>query len=299
MSRARLYCFTLHVTEDEEAEYPALWQALVTNGTARYVVFQLEAGSESGRRHYQGCVWWSNAKTKRATKRALSSTTVHVEKCKGSVEENKRYCTKEQTRVGGPWEHGEPPKQGARTDLSEVLTALASGETTVASEIEAGNASVARSLNACRFAQGIAEAKRFDGAAPEKPEVVWWTGQPGTGKSTAAREWLTQAYWKDDGSRWWDGYNGEEDIVIDEVRPDSVPPLSMLLKILDGRPTRVEVKGGTTTVLARRVAFTSNYVPGEVFTDDNSIRAINRRLSKVITKTQVMDPAPEPEYIVE
>ena len=47
----------------------------------------------------------------------------------GAHEQAKAYCTKEETCVEGPWEFGEEPRPGKRTDLEEIGQLIKSGRT--------------------------------------------------------------------------------------------------------------------------------------------------------------------------
>jgi len=49
-------------------------------------------------------------------------------------------------------------------------------------------------------------------------------------------------YWKDD-TKWWDGYDKHESIVIDDFRASNIE-FNHLLKLLDRYPMRIETKGG-------------------------------------------------------
>lgn len=52
----------------------------------------------------------------------------HLEKRKGTEAQAIAYCTKEESRVWGPFEHGEKAQQGRRSDLESALAAIKGGQ---------------------------------------------------------------------------------------------------------------------------------------------------------------------------
>lgn len=85
------------------------------------LVYQLERG-ESGTDHLQGYVEFTTRRTLTAAKRLLDQPTAHLERRRGSRAQAIDYCTKEDTRVAGPWSHGDittPSQQGKRNDIKD------------------------------------------------------------------------------------------------------------------------------------------------------------------------------------
>ena len=66
-------------------------------------------------------------------------------------------------------------------------------------------------------------------------------------------------YIKDPNSKWWDGYNGQELVIIDEF--SGVINVTHLLRWLDRYPCRVEVKGASKVLRATKFWITSNIDP--------------------------------------
>ena len=97
-----------------------------------------------------------------------------------------------------------------------------------------------------------------------KTEVFIIYGPTGTGKTSAAWAMAPQAYLlppqqSSSGTGWWDGYNGEADIIIDEFY--GWLRYSFMLQLLDRYPLRVEFKGGSYNFVGRRIILTSNQPP--------------------------------------
>lgn len=74
-------------------------------------MFQAEVGEETNTPHFQGYVEWKQKKTFTAAKALLGGDKVHLEARRGTQQQAIDYCSKEDTRVDGPWYHGTPKKQ--------------------------------------------------------------------------------------------------------------------------------------------------------------------------------------------
>lgn len=111
-------------------------------------------------------------------------------------------------------------------------------------------------------------------------EVYVFWGTTGTGKSRRAwDEAGLDAYPKDPRSKFWDGYGGHENVVIDEFRGGI--DISHLLRWLDRYPVLVEVKGSTVVFKARKIWITSNIHPRDWYPDldAETKNALERRLT--------------------
>lgn len=108
---------------------------------------------------------------------------------------------------------------------------------------------------------------------------VYW-GRTNSGKSRRAWEEAgILAYGKDPRTKWWDGYTGEENVVIDEFR--GTIDVSHLLRWLDRYPVRVECKGGSLPLSATTIWITSNVEPSAWYPDldPETLAALLRRLN--------------------
>lgn len=254
MSRVRRWCFTLHHYSGAELD----WLKSGEIPDLRYMVCGEEMGAEDKTPHLQGYAEFTKALTMGQVKSALKSDSVHLETAKGNARENEAYCAKE----GKSWTRGTPAAPGTRNDLRAVTEGLKAG-TGIRTMVLDGTIGGKAALG---FAEAVAKY-----VEPERdwlPEVQWFWGPPGAGKSRAAREWLNDPearYVKTSGSgKWWDGYDGHPDILWDDFR-DSQCPLTDLLGLLDRYGHRLEIKGGMRQCLARRIAITSIQPPSDMF----------------------------------
>lgn len=104
-------------------------------------------------------------------------------------------------------------------------------------------------------------------------ECLWIFGPPRVGKSRMARELLPQAYWKSL-THWWDGYSGQDEVIIDDVDRSCRYDFFHSLKIwADTYSFRGEVKGGHVLCTFTKLIVTANYSPDELIQGDESLLA--------------------------
>lgn len=127
------WVFTFHLNEEEgehldHKEFMGeLWSG------CKFAIYQLERADSTGQLHYQGYIVLLRSQrfnwVKKLFSRNLGRDTVHVEQARGNHGECIDYCSKEQTRVDGPWEFGSRAVvgQGKRSDLEIVREKLDSG----------------------------------------------------------------------------------------------------------------------------------------------------------------------------
>lgn len=260
-------------------------------GDFKHLKFQYESGKE-GTPHYQGQFTLKCQKTLSALKTWFYDTfkaKPHFEKTM-SIEGSCKYVGKEDGRLDGPWEIGKQPKQGNRCDLHSIRTLFKSGST-----IREVWDSQEHFTTFTRNYRSLKEFHSMVGNAVRSEQTqcyVYW-GSTGCGKSEAAKAeteaWGGGTYWLGlesglNGKVWWDGYNGEHNIVIDEFHCQM--SLTDLKKLIDSTPYRVPTKGGTVQLLAKRVWILSNTGPDvwyfkhcAKFSEDRA--ALNRRLHYV------------------
>lgn len=108
----------------------------------------------------------------------------HLETRRGTRDEARDYCMKNETAIDGPWEHGDFGKgQGNRSDIDTSIKILT--ETRSLKRVaEEQPATFMRMHKGFRAWLDITENKKRDW--PMKVIVFW--GEPGSGKSRKARE---------------------------------------------------------------------------------------------------------------
>lgn len=223
MSLTNRWCFTLN--------NPGTWRPLFQEPAMIFLIYQLERG-EQGTLHLQGYVRFSSRKRLSTVKNILGRQELHAEPARGSESDNRAYCSKEDTRVEGPWEFGTynpevSARQGKRTDLDEVADALKQGKPLEDVALE-------HSVAFMKYTNGIkalAEMVRDPPAVREVETHVIW-GPTGTGKTHYVMTNYEDVFVVCPGRSPWDEYKGETTILFDEFN-DAEWPLTTMLKLLD------------------------------------------------------------------
>jgi len=237
-------------------------------GNLVYLKGQLERGEDTGYEHWQLMAIFKR-KVSLIGVKSIFGIFAHAELTRSSAAEE--YVWKEATRVDGTqFELGRKPiKRNEREDWERVWQLAVEGDIfEIPAQIRLSHYRTIRSVYA-DFAQP---------SFIERSCVVFW-GPTGTGKSRRAwSEAGTMAYPKDPRSKFWCGYQGQENVIIDEFRGDI--DISHLLRWLDRYPVIVEVKGSSVVLNASRIWITSNLHPRDWYPnlDDATFDALLRRL---------------------
>ncbi|AXH77803.1 MAG: putative viral replication protein [Circoviridae sp.] len=268
------WVFTINNPTDEDD--PHKWGA-------KYVSWQMEKGATL---HYQGYVEWHAQKRLGQVKKI--NARAHWEPRMGTQEQAIAYTRKEDSRVDGPWEAGvKGPGQGKRSDLDLVVEKIQAG---------VGLREIGEDHGALmiQYGRGIQSYAQLMAASYDHDDVrgLWFWGAPGTGKSRKARELYPDAYLKQQ-NKWFDGYAGQDAVILDDLDKLGGDKLGHYLKIwADRYSCTAEVKGSTVNLQHKVFVITSNYHPDTMWPDDEEmLTAIKRRFK--VTKFNVLQAKPK------
>jgi len=97
---------------------PQVFLKFLQQPRVRYVIFQQERAAHD---HFQGYIQFSSALRFNTIKSIFNPYNPRLEQARGSLEDNQKYCTKDDTRVSGPYTFGKPEGKGKRNDLHNTL----------------------------------------------------------------------------------------------------------------------------------------------------------------------------------
>lgn len=214
----------------------------------------------------------------------------HFEVARGNRADNIAYCSKDDP---DPAEFGDRKAggQGKRHDLLVLRDAIRDKQTDIDLLDEDETApqffKYQIGIKAARSAYDIPEPR-------DDIRVALFYGAPGTGKSHQARLTFPNAYWKDN-TKWWPGYNGQDEVIWDEFGGWSCPP-SEYNKVFDKYPHYVEVKGGTVPLRASKFIIISNFTPFQWWDAEKTrvdLRSVTRRIHRFFLFRKVGDDPQE------
>lgn len=262
-ARSYNYCYTINNPTELDS-------AAVSNMSAlsRYHVMGKEKG-ENGTPHFQGYVVFKTLKSLEQVKKLLPRA--HIEAAKGDAESNFNYCSKEGDYIESgtrPMSQKEKGRKGAEY-WADVL-----------SKAKAGDLESIDPKTRIQYNSALNNiAKMYAPMPPDAEDTTghWFFGPSGTGKSRTARE-ENPGYYLKTCNKWWDGYQNEETVIIEDFDKKHGDSLCYFLKIWGDRYAfPAEIKGGKINIRPKKIIVTSNYRPEEIWYAAQDLDPILRR----------------------
>ena len=269
MSRSKNFVFTWNNYDDSS-------EKTLSELKYKYIFYGKEIAPTTGTPHLQGYIVFPNQMTETSIRKKLVGA--HIEVMKGTLEQNNSYCSKS----GNVIELGTKPlvpKEKGELEQEKWKNIREAAET--------GNFdSIPEKI---RFNQNKlidyihekAQKKRKLDPIDEL-QNQWYYGASGTGKSLKARTEHPDAYIKMN-NKWWDGYDGQETVIIEDFNLEQSKYLAHHLKIWsDHYGFPAERKGGTIFIRPKRIIVTSNYSIDEAFQEDKTgaLEPLSRRFKQ-------------------
>lgn len=225
----------------------------------RYICWGVEHCPTTNREHFQGFVCFKRTHRIPSAKRVIGGgDDCHVESRRGSRDDAREYCRKD----GEFFEWG----QFKQLTVKDILINMRPND--IALEYPE---------LFCRYTKGIYKMDSLDhGDKWRNIKVTWLWGAPGTGKTRMVME-KDDVFKLDYPYKWWDGYDKESILLLDDFRFDTKIDTEYLLNLLDGYRMRLETKGSHCWAHWMEVYVTSNYPPPL-----EQVYGLRRRIHEII-----------------
>jgi len=231
---------------------------------------------EVGFLHWQVLVVFANQVRLQSVRRIFGDAHAEPSRSEAANE----YVWKDETSITNTrFELGKRPfKRNSETDWDRVYELARSGDiehTDIPADVRVRNYHSLRAI-----AKDYCKPK----ARTIQEVNVFW-GVTGAGKSHRAFEEAGQDFYlKSSSTKWWDGYRGESNIVMDEFT--GVIGIQHMLTWLDRYPCACEIKGGQVPLKSAKWWIMSNIPPTEWYNDDKATKeqqaALMRRLTNIV-----------------
>jgi len=270
---------------------------LPTGSSIEFATGQLERGEESGAIHWQFFTYFSKKKSLGGVKSALMewlgdhASSVHVERCRGTLDQCISYVTKLDTRIGFGFEYGTKPvvvRSGR-----ELLALFRKGANIDPSDPSWDDVLLRFTRNRLAELRDTVDPRMRDPSVAPICEVHY--GPPGSGKSRAVFQAFPEAYPLFSG-KWFDHYDRQSTIIMDDFN-GSVMPFDNFKRYIDRYRAYVEVKGSSVPLLANHWVITTNVYPShwwsKLVTGQDGREAIWRRISRLVVYESPSTPDSE------
>lgn len=208
---------------------------------------------DSGTPHLQGCVTFKTPKRFAAMKRIEPRAHWEIPL---NIEAARNYCLKDNDAF-----IRDNRKQGARTDLKLACDMLKEGKP-MRDVVDAFPDTYVK------FHNGLLNFSTYQKQVPrtDPPEVYWFFGPTGTGKTAAVHAMAGGApLWISDGGlEYFNGYTDQKLVLFDDFRGDS-RHFAKILRLFDRYPISVNVKHGHREWNPTKIFVTTPFAPADSY----------------------------------
>jgi len=268
-SRTRGWIFTVNNYSEQDEHF-----IFNLSNESTFVVCGREVAPTTGTRHLQGFVYFANKKTFSGV-RDLLPEGAHVEPKSqhSSFRQCREYCTKD----GDFYESGDLPMDPDRKGDAGKLSSAERWERAVRGDFfELAPEHYARYRSIHMQFRAVDDRVNLDND--------WICGHSGCGKSRFVRD-TYETFYSKGMNKWWDGYDGEDVVLLDDFAPEHAKYLTYYLKIwADHYAFNAEVKGGMLKIRPKRIVVTSQYDINTCFAscDPEDLEALTRRFNVIV-----------------
>lgn len=243
----------------------------------RYIIYQKEVCPKTQRVHWQGYVEFFNPKRIGQVQTCLGDEKMHCVVRKGTRAQARDYCRKKATAVDGfQFEFGEwRDNVNKKRKLDELLK----------EEFTIDDLILHDPMTYVRYYRGLHKLVNHRQAKKAKifrqVKVIVLVGPTGSGKTRYAIADGPNYFMKPSGDGFWfDGLKSSDTTLIIDDFYGGIK-YGTFLRLLDGHPMQVPVKGNFVHAMWTKVFITSNVMPGDWY-KKGLTPALDRRITQVV-----------------
>ena len=238
----------------------------VQRAPIQYAVWQVENAPTTNRHHIQGYIEFKDRRRFGQVKGFFSSG-IHIEARKGTAQQARDYCMKEDTRLLGPFEFKEFnnfDKKSSEEKFGDIIE-MCKQQTSLE---EIRDKYKGLWFKYSRVIKELQQEYAIDRDL-SKIQLTVIYGPSQVGKTTFAQECWPDAYLKKNLDNFWQFYDGEKVVFFDEFSGSY--PYSELLQ-LTGKSKKLilNIKGSAAKCKAEHIVIISNSRPSEWYSCEYS-----------------------------
>lgn len=256
-----------------------LIQQAVQRGDVQYVIAGREVG-RNGTPHLQMHVYFKDTKRLTCVRRVFPHT--YAQPTRTTPEQCVNYCKK-----GGDYvEFGVNPlvaQAAAQEQRNEEQRCKWSDAKTNARarRFDAIDPAIYVRYYAALRKMGSEFAEAESGAELDSACGLWVWGPPDMGKTTTCMRAFPNSYLKN-ATKWWDGYAGQDTVIMDEMASNEAHSLKQLIKTWGDRfAFSAERKGDSCIIRPKLFVITANWSIEQIYRDPIDVAAMRKRFFQV------------------
>jgi hypothetical protein len=284
--------------------YPIGYSSIFSNLLATkltWLCYSEEVAPTTGTKHLQIAMAFKSPISRNAVKKCISKE-IYVAKMNGTCLQSRIYCSKGSNPTYK--EFGVLPlNKGREKHMMGIIASIQGGLTKKELLEQFGSMASVKIANTIKALDNLYSLYEPSRPYDKQPDVIWVWGQSGAGKSRYAKAYAPDNKsftWSSMTSKWCNGYDGEELMIIDDFRYSFCPFLE-LLKICSNDPYQIEQKGSFRQLKATTIIITSQVSPIDAyqFENENITQLLRRIKSLVFIKSRSDQQVLTLDYITE
>lgn len=282
--RDRSWCFTSFKMDKTPLEKCA------DIDKVRWLIWAPEICPTSERPHWQCYVYLRDKASRKTLQRIFSGEKFNCRIANGSFEDQINYIRgpykkdDKEKPFNPDWqEYGKQPEQGKRKDLDQLRDSIMNGEQTVDQICESNPVMYHQYGRTLNKLEEIALRRKF---RTEMTKGIWYWGPTHTGKSHNTFEGFhpdTHYLLNHRDGGWWDGYTGQDTVILNEFRASDIYTYDYILELVDKWPMKVNRRGREPLpFISKTVIITSSLHPEDIFwrrNEKDSLEQLKRRFT--------------------